>query len=76
MFRALLYRSDAAYDDQLTPDDVTLIVLPMSHQFGLVCACQCLTMGHQVIVMSQFRPEEYVRLVSKYKVNTCRLYYI
>jgi len=70
LFSAVLYGSDAAYDDQLTATDVTLVVLPMSHQFGIVCTvCQSLTMGHQVVIMSQFCPKEYIRLVSKYKVR-------
>jgi len=66
-----VYCSDAQYDDQLTTDDVSLAVLPMSHQFGIVVTiCVFLTLGHQVIVMSRFSPNEYVRLVSKYKVST------
>jgi len=65
---AWLY-SDGQYDDQLTVSDVTLFVLPMFHQFGFICMLFYLSVGYQVVVMPQFKPDEYVRLVDKYKVN-------
>jgi len=65
---AWLY-SDGQYDDQLTVNDVTLFVLPMFHQFGFICMLFYLSVGYQVVVMPQFKPDEYVRLVDKYKVN-------
>jgi len=49
---------------------VTLVVLPLFHQFGtMVAIAQSLTVGHQVVLMSQFSPSQYVRLVNKYKVD-------
>jgi len=63
-----MYGADDQYDDRLTADDVALAVLPMSHQWGIICACHGLALGHQIVVMSQFNANEYVRLVSKYKV--------
>jgi len=66
------YRPDGHYDDQLTVDDVTLSVLPMSHQYGYVTVISSLLVGHRIVVMSQFKPDEYVRLADKYKVNACR----
>jgi len=75
VFSALLYGAscEVDYDDDETltsnADDVTLVALPMSHQFGIVSTlCQSLTLGHQVVVMAQFCPTQYVRLVSKYNV--------
>jgi len=66
------YRPDGRYDDQLTVDDVTLSVLPMSHQYAYVTLISSLLVGHRIVVMSPFKPDEYVRLADKYKVNACR----
>jgi len=69
LLSACMYGPDDQYDDRLTTDDVSLAVLPMSHQWGIMCAiCHGLTLGHQVVVMSHFNANEYVRLISKYKV--------
>ena len=70
MISASLYGADGQYDDQLTTDDVMLAALPMCHQYGFITAITCLTLGHQVVVMSQFKPDQYVRLVDKYQVKT------
>ena len=69
---AMWYRPDGRYDDQLTVDDVTLSVLPMSHQYAYVTLISSLLVGHRIVVMSPFKPDEYVRLADKYKVNACR----
>ena len=65
---ASLYHPDGQYDDQMTTDDVILGVLPMCHQFGFISITSCLLVGHRIVVVSQFRPDEVVRLVDKYKV--------
>jgi len=65
----LWYHPDGRYDDQLTADDVTLAVLPMCHQYCWMSVASFLLVGHRVVVVPQFKPDEYVRLVDKYKVN-------
>ena len=51
-------------------DDVVVVVLPLYHMFGLFMhVIYGLTVGQQLVVMSNFDPTRYVQLVHDYKVK-------
>ncbi|MDD5019862.1 MAG: class I adenylate-forming enzyme family protein [Candidatus Omnitrophica bacterium] len=54
----------------LTPADVKLSALPLSHGGGLVYLQNCIFYGITLILMERFIPVEYLKNIEKYKV-TC-----
>jgi long-chain acyl-CoA synthetase len=54
----------------LTPDDVVLAALPLSHSFGLCGALLGpLLAGARVVLIDRFTPEEALRAVTRYRVT-------
>ena len=54
----------------LTPADVKISALPLSHAGGLVYLQNCIFYGITLILMERFVPIEFLKLIEKYKV-TC-----
>jgi acyl-CoA synthetase (AMP-forming)/AMP-acid ligase II len=54
----------------LTPADIKLSALPLSHAGGLVYLQNCIFYGITLILMERFVPIEFLKLIEKYKV-TC-----
>ncbi|MFH0940731.1 MAG: AMP-binding protein [Candidatus Omnitrophota bacterium] len=54
----------------LTPSDVKISALPLSHAGGLVYLQNCIFYGITLILMERFVPIEFLKLIEKYKV-TC-----
>ncbi len=54
----------------LTPADVKLSALPLSHGGGLVYLQNCIFYGITLVLMERFIPVEYLKNIEKYKV-TC-----
>ena len=51
------------------PDDVTLMSVPLSHNTGFTTFAIAMLMGHHLILMPRFSPEEFLRLVTEYRVT-------
>ena len=54
----------------LTPSDIKVCALPLSHSGGLVYLQNCIFFGITLVLMERFIPVEFLKNVEKYKV-TC-----
>lgn len=52
-----------------TPDDVTLVNLPISHGAGPSLVASSIVAGNAMVFQCQYDPEEALRLIEKYKVS-------
>lgn len=59
-----------AYNFEATYDDVDLVAGPLYHAAPFAWAAFSLVLGNTVVIMPRFDPEEFLRLVEKYKVTT------
>ncbi|OBA89990.1 AMP-dependent synthetase [Mycobacteriaceae bacterium 1482268.1] len=50
-------------------EDVQLVSVPMSHNTGMTTATMGLAMGHHIVLMPRFDPEEFLRLIADTRVN-------
>ena len=51
------------------PGDTQLVSVPLSHNTGFTSATTALATGQHLVLMSRFDPEEFLRLVTEYRVN-------
>ncbi|HEY9303560.1 MAG TPA: AMP-binding protein [Mycobacterium sp.] len=49
--------------------DTTLVPVPLSHNTGFTTATMALLMGHHLILMSRFDPEQFLRLITDNRVT-------
>ncbi len=57
-----------AYD--ISDRDVIMFVLPMYHIYGFgFILTQCLTAGASQVILSSFKPQEFIELTEKYRVS-------
>ncbi|GAB7066846.1 AMP-binding protein [Mycobacterium hodleri] len=49
--------------------DVNLLSVPLHHNTGFTTAAAGLLLGHHLVVMPRFEPEEFLRLVTDYRVT-------
>lgn len=54
----------------LSPNDVKLCAIPLSHIGGFIYIQNCLTFGITLVLMDRFQPLDFLRNVTEYKV-TC-----
>lgn len=51
------------------PTDTQLVSVPLSHNTGFTSATMALATGQHLVLMSRFDPEEFLRLITEYRVN-------
>lgn len=49
---------------------VTLAIIPLIHAYGLFLACQRILWGGQLILMSKFDPDIYLKTIQDYKIDS------
>ncbi len=54
---------------RIGPDDVQLLTMPLFHMNAINTASMSHYVGHTVVVMERFRPEEALRLIQEYKAS-------
>lgn len=51
------------------PTDTQLVSVPLSHNTGFTSATTALATGQHLVLMSRFDPQEFLRLITDYRVN-------
>jgi bile acid-coenzyme A ligase len=51
------------------PSDTQLVSVPLSHNTGFTSATTALATGQHLVLMSRFDPQEFLRLITDYRVN-------
>ena len=51
------------------PTDTQLVSVPLSHNTGFTSATTALATGQHLVLMSRFDPQEFLRLITEYRVN-------
>ncbi|OBF00213.1 AMP-binding protein [Mycobacterium sp. 852002-10029_SCH5224772] len=49
--------------------DTTLVPIPLSHNTGFTTATIALLMGHHLVLMSRFDPQQFLRLITDHRVT-------
>lgn len=50
-------------------DDVNLLAVPLTHTTGFTAATMALLMGHHLVLMSRFQPQQFLRLITEHRVT-------
>jgi acyl-CoA synthetase (AMP-forming)/AMP-acid ligase II len=53
----------------MVEDDVNLLSVPLSHNTGFTTAAAGLLLGHHLVIMPRFDPNEFLRLVTEHRVT-------
>lgn len=59
----------AGYPLGMQDDDVNLISVPLSHNTGFGTFALGLVLGHHLVLMPRFEPQEFLRLVTEHRVT-------